>query len=125
MFMSGDLGSQWMCLKSESAPWSLSVAWSIALSCWNRPRMSEWTMNINRGKGIGQVADIPVTCQCRLQTYQGKIVEHPMLVYNSETVSYVILEKLIFRIKVFLPIIILSCQKSLKIHLKRVFRPVY
>ncbi|GBM74023.1 hypothetical protein AVEN_57822-1 [Araneus ventricosus] len=50
MFISGDLGGQWKCLKSEECSWSYLVAtldaWGVALPCRNCPNPSECTMDI-------------------------------------------------------------------------------
>ncbi|GBO20730.1 hypothetical protein AVEN_139922-1 [Araneus ventricosus] len=54
MFISGDLGGQWKCLKSEECSWSHLVAtldaWGVALSCWNCPNPLEYTMDMNECK---------------------------------------------------------------------------
>ncbi|GBN44027.1 hypothetical protein AVEN_28372-1 [Araneus ventricosus] len=51
MFISGDLGDQWKCLKSEEYSWSYLVAtldvWGVSLSCWNCPNPSECPMDMN------------------------------------------------------------------------------
>ncbi|GBN67630.1 hypothetical protein AVEN_205755-1 [Araneus ventricosus] len=47
IFISGDFGGQWKCLKSEECSWSHLVvtldAWGVAWSFWNRPNPSECT----------------------------------------------------------------------------------
>ncbi|GBM64574.1 hypothetical protein AVEN_56548-1 [Araneus ventricosus] len=59
MFISGDLGGHWKCLKSEECSWSHLVAtldaWGVALSCWNCPNPSECTMDMKECRWSGRM----------------------------------------------------------------------
>ncbi|GBM37275.1 hypothetical protein AVEN_244956-1 [Araneus ventricosus] len=72
MFISGDLGGQWKCLKSEECSWSHLVA---TLDAWGSHcpagivpirRNAQWTW-----MSVGDRAGCLSTCQNRLWTYQG------------------------------------------------------